>query len=195
MRSHPCSNWVTPTLLRSRKPLLAKCRSLCLDSANCRTTFCVRLKSCLNCLYFPSELNDLRLLLADLLFLLLDQRLLFFCRLDQQCGEPAVIDALGIRAVLLPGNHLRNDGADLLRNHSYFVLTICLQIIGDATQLFDFCQRVMQRVDVCLPTARAESCPAITHRLACALGNGQNIRRGCRPDANIYSPLACASQY
>jgi len=86
----------------------------------------------------PREPGGLRLLRPDLFLLLVDQRLLFFRRLDQQCGEPAVIDALGILAVLLPGNHLGNDGAGFLGNHTHFVLAIRLQVVGDAPELFDY---------------------------------------------------------
>ena len=96
---------------------------------------------------------DLRLLRPDLFLLFADQRLLFFCGLDQQCGEPAVIDAPGVLAILLPGNHLGDDGADFLGNHTHFVLAIRLQVVGDAAELLDFPERAVQRVDVGLPAA------------------------------------------
>ena len=70
-------------------------------------------------------------------FCFTNQLLLFLCRLDQQRGEPAVIDALGILAVLLPTNNLRNDGTDLLSNHTHFVFSVCLQVVRDTPELFD----------------------------------------------------------
>jgi len=73
----------------------------------------------------PSESRDLFLLFAD-------QRLLFLRGFDQQCGEATVIDTLGIRAVLLPRNQLRHDGAHFLGDDTNFVLAIRLQVVGDA---------------------------------------------------------------
>src|SRR5208337_240080 len=128
-------------------PLLANRRPLCLHRANRGATSSVSLEGGLDCLHLPSEPDDLRLLCPDLFLLFADQRLLFFCGLDQQCGEPAVIDAPG-------------------------VLAIRLQVVGDAAELFDFSERAVQRVDVGLPAARAECCPAIAQRMACALRDG-----------------------
>jgi hypothetical protein len=80
---------------------------------------------------------DLFLLRRHLLLLLLDERLLFFGRLDEQRGKAAVIDALRVLAVLVPGDDLGDDRPDFFGDYSDFVFAVGLQFIGDATELLD----------------------------------------------------------
>jgi len=96
----------------------------------------------------PSQPRNLRLLRRNLFFLFADQRLLFFRRLDQQRGKPAVIDALSVSAVLLPSHHLRHNRPHFLGDHTDLVLAIRLQVVGHAAKLFDFRECAVQRVDV-----------------------------------------------
>ena len=75
--------------------------------------------------------------LGDLILLFANQSLLFLSRLDEQRGKAAVIDALGVLAVLVPGDNLGDDRPNFFGNYSDFVLAVRLQLIGDATELLD----------------------------------------------------------
>ena len=62
----------------------------------------------LNRLHLVVEVGDLQLLGLELVLLFADQRLLFFCGLDQESGQAAVIDAPGVLTILFPGDDFGN---------------------------------------------------------------------------------------
>src|SRR5208283_811770 len=165
--------------------LLTNRRRLCLHRANRGAASSFSLESGLDCLHLPGEPGDLRLLRSDLFFLLTDQRLLFLRGLNQQCGEPSVVNALGILAVLLPGNNFRNNGADFLGNHTHFVLAIRPEVIGDAAELCDGCHCAVKGANVLLPPSRAVSGPAIADCRASALNDGKDSKRSLGADAHV----------
>src|SRR4029077_4556332 len=126
--------------------------------------------------YLRGQAGDLRLLLLDLLLLVSDKSLLFLRRFDQQRGEAAVIDALSVLTVLVPGDNLRHNGADFLRDDADFVLAVRLQVIRNATGLLNLVQRSMQSLNIVLPPTRTICVPSVADGVTCALSDGENIR-------------------
>jgi len=85
--------------------------------------------------------------------LLLDELLLFFGGLDEQRGKAAVIDALGVGAVPVPGDDLGDDCPNFFGDYSDFVFAVRPQFVGNATELLDLPECVVQRVNIRLLAA------------------------------------------
>jgi hypothetical protein len=82
MKQLPAATLVRPGDSAPSLPLLANRRALYLHHPNRRATLFVSLESGLNCLHFPTEPDNLRLLRPDLLLLLVDEGLLFLDRIQ-----------------------------------------------------------------------------------------------------------------
>ena len=106
-------------------------------------------------LNLPELALDLGALLPHLLLLVPDLLLLLLDRFDQKRCQPAVVHALRVFAVLFVAHNFGNDLADFFGNDADFVLAAAFQVVGDAAQLFDFCQRVGQGLNIGLPAAGA----------------------------------------